>query len=314
MTHDPLRDLPMTTSPIDREGPERARPGRLEALLAEPDTRVVDLVGGRARLGEDGSLVLRPPTPEDGDTLLLHLGRHGGVEYLAACRPGPDRDAESREEQLEEAPFVSLRKVAGDLPEVEAALLATAVGLANWHHHHPRCPRCGGPTEVVESGWVRRCPQDESEHHPRIDPAIIVAVTDADDRLLLARNAAWPEGRFSVLAGFVEPGETIAGAVAREVAEETSVEVADVRFVADQPWPFPSSLMLGCVARAESTDLVPQPGEIAEARWFTREAFAAGVSEGSITPAGRLSIAARLVEQWLGRRLDHLTGSAVRSR
>ncbi len=304
--HDPMRDLPMTLSPIDREGPARSEPGRVKALLADPNTRVLEVRGDRSPLREDGSLALRPPVAEDADALLVHLGSLDGVAHVAACRPGPPRAPVDREERLDSAPFAGLREVATDLPPEQAALFATAVGVANWHHRHPRCPRCGEPTEIVEAGWVRRCPHDGSEHYPRTDPAVIVAVTDAQDRLLLARNVGWPEGRFSVIAGFVEPGETIAAAVVREVGEETGVAVTEVRFIADQPWPFPASLMLGCTARATSTELTCQPGEIAEARWFTREEFRAEVHEGYVKAAGRLSIAARLVEGWLGRRLDDL--------
>lgn len=306
MDHDPLSDLPMTDSAIDRDAPSRADPQLLERLLADPATRVLELRGGRASLRPDGVLLRRPAEPADADSLLLYLGRLDGVAHLAACHletPGPPVD---REERLDAAPFVTLRDVAIDLPPEETVLFATALGLANWHARHRFCPRCGTQTDVVEAGWVRRCPHDGSEHYPRTDPAVIMAVTDAADRLLLARNIGWPEGRFSVLAGFVEPGETIAGAVAREVYEETSVEVSDIEFVADQPWPFPASLMLGCTARAVTSDLVCQPDEIAEARWFTREDFRTEVAAGRIKAAGRLSIAARLVEGWLGEPLDGL--------
>lgn len=296
----------MTASDIDRDGPARSAPDLLDRLLADPATRVMELRGGQAMLRPDGSLQWRSPQPADTDELCVYLGRHEGTALVAACHldePGPPRD---REDKLDSAPFAGLREVATDLAPQEAALFATALGLSNWHARHRYCSRCGGATDVVQAGWVRRCPRDGSEHYPRTDPAVIVAVTDADDRLLLGRNIGWPEGRFSVLAGFVEPGETIAAAVAREVFEETSVVVADVEFVADQPWPFPASLMLGCTARAMTTDLVPQPGEIAEARWFTREEFRAQVASGQVKAAGRLSIAARLVEGWLGERLDSL--------
>lgn len=306
MDHEALRDLPMTLADIDREGPSRADPDLLERLLADPTTKVIELRGGRASLRPDGTLLRRPPEPADADSLLLHLGRLDGVAHLAACHPQPPGTPVDREERLDAAPFVGLREVATDLPAQETVLFATALGLTNWHARHPFCPRCGTATEVVQAGWVRRCPQDGSEHYPRTDPAVIVAVTDEADRLLLARNVNWPEGRFSVLAGFLEPGETIAGAVAREVFEETAVEVTDVDFVADQPWPFPASLMLGCTARARTTDVICQPDEIAEARWFTREEFRTEVASGRVKAAGRLSIAARLVEGWLGERLDGL--------
>ena len=299
-----MRDLPMSAPTVDRDGLARGEEGLFERLLADPATRIVELVGARVPLRPDRSLALRPPQPEDTETLLLYLGRHDGTAHVAACRPETPGDQGPREEDLDAAPFADLREVATDLSPTEATLFATALGLANWHVRHPRCPRCGEPTEVVQAGWVRRCPHDGSEHYPRTDPAVIMAVTDADDRLLLARNVSWPEGRFSVLAGFVEPGETIAAAVAREVGEEVGVSVADVRFVADQPWPFPASLMIGCTARATTTDLVCQPDEIAEARWFTREEFRAELRGGSLRAAGRLSIAGRLIEGWLGEPLD----------
>lgn len=299
-----MRDLPMSAPTVDRDGLARGEEGLFERLLADPATRIVELVGARVPLRPDRSLALRPPQPEDTETLLLYLGRHDGTAHVAACRPETPGDQGPREEDLDAAPFADLREVATDLSPTEATLFATALGLANWHVRHPRCPRCGEPTEVVQAGWVRRCPHDGSEHYPRTDPAVIMAVTDADDRLLLARNVNWPEGRFSVLAGFVEPGETIAAAVAREVGEEVGVSVADVRFVADQPWPFPASLMIGCTARATTTELVCQPDEIAEARWFTREEFRAELRGGSLRAAGRLSIAGRLIEGWLGEPLD----------
>ena len=299
-----MRDLPMSAPTVDRDGLTRGEEGLFERLLADPTTRIVELVGARVPLRPDRSLALRPPQPEDAEAILLYLGRHDGTAHVAACRPETPGDQGPREEDLDAAPFADLREVATDLSPTEATLFATALGLANWHVRHPRCPRCGEPTEVVQAGWVRRCPHDGSEHYPRTDPAVIMAVTDADDRLLLARNVSWPEGRFSVLAGFVEPGETIAAAVAREVGEEVGVSVADVRFVADQPWPFPASLMIGCTARATTTELVCQPDEIAEARWFTREEFRAELRGGSLRAAGRLSIAGRLIEGWLGEPLD----------
>ncbi len=296
----------MTASAIDRDAPARSDPQLLPRLLADPATRVVELRGESAPLRAEGGLDLRSPEPGDADTLLLYLGLLEGRPHVAACRPDPPPAPSDREDDLDSAPFARLRDVASDLPPDEVALFATALALANWHVRHPFCPRCGTATEIVQAGWVRRCPEDGSEHYPRTDPAVIMAVTDDADRLLMARNVGWPEGRFSVLAGFVEPGETIEAAVAREVFEEAGVEVVDARFVADQPWPFPGSLMLGCTARATTTDLVCQPDEIAEARWFTREEFRAELHEGYVRSAGRLSIAARLIEGWLGQRLDRL--------
>jgi NAD+ diphosphatase len=178
--------------------------------------------------------------------------------------------------------------------------------LANWHAAHQFCPRCGAPTEPEQAGWIRRCTRDGSEHYPRTDPAVIVAVVDDQDRLLLGRNAQWPEGRFSVLAGFVEPGESFEAAVMREVEEEVGILVTDVTFLGNQPWPFPSSAMIGFRARATTTSLHPDRVEMAEARWFSRDEYRAALKNNDIrTPSG-ISIAQRLIEDWLGHRIADL--------
>jgi NAD+ diphosphatase len=146
---------------------------------------------------------------------------------------------------------------------------------------------------------------DGSEHYPRTDPAVIMAVVDADDRLLLGRQASWPQGRFSTLAGFVEPGESLESAVRREVAEEVGLTVGAVRYLGSQPWPFPSSLMLGFTARAETTDVVRHDGEIAEARWYTRPEMLADIRSGALHVAPSISISRRLIEHWYGGPLPH---------
>ncbi len=190
-----------------------------------------------------------------------------------------------------------LREVGAILTDRDAGLLVTAVALANWHRTHTHCPRCGEPTEVSGGGWLRRCPADGSEHYPRVDPAVIMLVHDGGDRCLLGRQASWPDGRFSTLAGFVEPGESLEHAVIREVAEETGVQVTDVRYAGSQPWPFPSSLMLGFTATAVSAD---EPrlldGELEEARWFARAELIAERGPGLPPP---VSIAQWLIAGWL---------------
>src|SRR5690606_16065858 len=147
---------------------------------------------------------------------------------------------------------------------------AQAVALANWHATHGYCARCGAATVATQAGYVRRCPEEGSEHYPRTDPVVIMLVVDENDRALLGRNSAWPPGRFSTLAGFVEPGETLEQAVVREVHEETHVRVHACRYVGSQPWPFPASLMLGYFARARGVEPMPDGGEITEARWYSR--------------------------------------------
>jgi NAD+ diphosphatase len=205
----------------------------------------------------------------------------------------------------------TLRDLGLAIDEMQAALFTTAIALEQWHQRHTHCPLCGTPTVEAQAGWTRTCPNDGSEHFPRTDPAIITVVHDGADRCLLGRNAAWPAGRYSTLAGFVEPGESLEAAVVREIYEEVSVEVIDVHYVASQPWPFPSSLMLGFSARVEGDQIVrPDHVEMAEADWFTREQVqrAADRTDGKGTPdpdaalqfiSPPLSISRYLIDRWL---------------
>ena len=197
-----------------------------------------------------------------------------------------------------------LREAAALLNDRDAGLFTHAVALANWHATHTHCPRCGTPTVTVAAGHAQRCPVDGSEHFPRIDPAVIMLVTDPDDRCLLARNRRWPERRVSILAGFVEPGESAEQAVAREVGEETGITVARVRYVGSQPWPMPQSLMLGFRASASGDlELRVDDDEIAEAHWFSRDELRSALASREILLPPPVSIAHRLIESWYGEEL-----------
>ena len=197
-----------------------------------------------------------------------------------------------------------LREAAALLNDRDAGLFTHAVALANWHATHTHCPRCGTPTVTVAAGHAQRCPADGSEHFPRVDPAVIMLVTDPDDRCLLARNRRWPERRVSILAGFVEPGESAEQAVAREVEEETAIAVTRVRYVGSQPWPMPQSLMLGFRAEAGvELDLRVDEDEIAEAHWYSREELRGALAAGEILLPPPVSIAHRLIESWYGEEL-----------
>jgi NAD+ diphosphatase len=196
-----------------------------------------------------------------------------------------------------------LRQAGGLLGDRDAGLLVYAVALEAWHASHEYCPRCGSRTTVQAGGHIRVCPQDASQHFPRVDPAVIMLVRDESDRCLLARGPQWPEGRLSILAGFVEPGESLEHAVAREVAEEVGVTVVNPRYLGSQPWPFPRSLMLGFFAEAVSTELTPDAEEIAEARWFSREELARALETGELRLPPPVSIARRLIETWYGGEL-----------
>jgi len=196
-----------------------------------------------------------------------------------------------------------LREAGSLLSERDAGLLVHAVALENWQRLHRFCSRCGERTVIAAAGHIRRCPACGAEHYPRTDPAVIMLVTDDLDRALLGRQVHWPEGRFSTLAGFVEPGESIEQAVIREVAEEAGVPVGEVEYVASQPWPFPSSLMLGFMARATSSRIQVDGEEIHEARWFSRDELRTAIESGEVLPPSGISIAARLIELWYGEPL-----------
>jgi NAD+ diphosphatase len=194
--------------------------------------------------------------------------------------------------------WAGLREVGADLGDLDAGLLAQAIGIIEWHERHRFSPLSGAPTTVERAGWVRRDPETGAELFPRTDPAVIMLVHDGADRCVLGRQAVWPPGRFSILAGFVEPGESAEGAVAREVAEEVGLQVTDIRYVGSQPWPFPQSLMLGFTARVEGDPTLRlDPTEIEEARWFTRDELRSGNGPRALPPA--VSIARHIIDRWL---------------
>jgi NAD+ diphosphatase len=191
-----------------------------------------------------------------------------------------------------------LRELGADLGDLDAGLLAQAIGILEWHERNRFSPLTGTATTIERAGWSQRDPTTGTEIFPRTDPAVIMLVHDGGDRVVLGRQAVWPPGRFSILAGFVEPGESLEAAVAREVAEEVGLTVTDIRYVASQPWPFPQSLMLGFVARAEGEDILRlDPDEIEEARWFTREELRSGTGPRALPPP--VSIARNILDRWI---------------
>ena len=279
-----MRTPALARATVDRDAGRRDDPAALSAAWAEGQVLVMDAQGRALVDGTDLVLVPAAQAP-DGDR--LYLGRLDGASYFAVAGELPRR--------LGTRPQ-TLRDVGAVLCDRDAGLMSHALGLLNWHSTHPRCPRCGAATESTRGGAVRRCPSDGSEHFPRTDPAVIMLVTDGADRCILGRQAVWPQGRYSTLAGFVEPGESAEMAVVREVAEETGVAVRDVRYRGSQPWPFPSSLMLGYSAVCDP-DVVPVPadGELEDARWFSRDELRGG--SAALPPT--VSIAHRLIVEWL---------------
>jgi NAD+ diphosphatase len=193
--------------------------------------------------------------------------------------------------------WAGLRELGSDLGDLDAGLLVEAIGILEWHERNRYSPLTGAATTIERGGWVQRDPTTGAEHFPRTDPAVIMLVHDGD-RVVLGRQAVWPPGRFSILAGFVEPGESAEAAVAREVAEEVGLRVTDITYVGSQPWPFPQSLMLGFVARVEGDDvLVLDPDEIEEARWFTRDELRSGGGPRALPPP--VSIARHILDRWM---------------
>ncbi|GAB3687897.1 NAD(+) diphosphatase [Angustibacter aerolatus] len=291
----PLGVLPLATSGVDRAGEQRDEQ-LLARLLGDPATQVLEVASGRtpAPLDAGHGLRWRPPAGGDLDRLAVYLGHDvaAGTDLVAVVADAPADD------------WVGLRELGQRLDPRDAGLLTEAVAVTNWHATHHHCPRCGAPTLPVQSGWVRRCSADGSDHYPRTDPAVIMTVVDDDDRLLLGSSARWPAGRYSTLAGFVEPGESLEATVRREVREEVGVEIGDVAYLGSQPWPFPASIMLGFVAQALTTEVHVDGEEIAAARWFTRDELAESVAAREVLLSPRLSISRALVEHWYGGRID----------
>ena len=277
----------------NRLGLQRTDDAWLADRWADPATRVLVIAGNRLR-PVDGAVEWQSPADVPDGTRLL-LGEIDGVAHLA-CLVAPEDAPGAREEWL---PLRALLPVLPDHPTA-APLLFHAIGLAEWHFATRFCPRCGGTLASRAAGHELRCGSCDRPQFPRTDPAVIMAVVHDDGSILLGRQTSWPAGRWSTLAGFCEPGETLEDAVRREVGEEVGVPVGEVTYFGNQPWPLPASLMLGFTARAESKRIEVDGAEIEEARWFTRGELREAVEAGEVHIPRSVSISSSLLSHWYG--------------
>lgn len=289
----------LAADPHERAGDRRSDEAWLGQAWADPETRVLVLAGTRVR-PVDGA-VEWVPSADAPEGLRVLLGERAGRTWFAVV-VDPAEAAESGEG------WVGLRELLPHLAgagTAEAPLVFHAFGLAEWLHATRHCPRCGGRLEPRLAGHELQCLDCGRRQFPRTDPAVIMAITQGepgadDESLLLGRQGSWPEGRYSTLAGFLEPGETLEDAVRREVAEETGVRVGEVTYFGNQPWPLPASLMLGFLGRAESPEIQVDGREIQDAQWFTRAQMRAETEAGTLVLPGGVSISRSLVEHWYG--------------
>jgi NAD+ diphosphatase len=291
---------------LDRRAEERERPDWLALALADPDVRFLPLQAGAALVRSDGDVkTLSLPNREDarvresiaadpGCAILLGWFRGARCVLLDLVRP----PATTRSPWSDSGCFEELRPLAMTLPPDEAALFAYARALTQWRLLHRHCSRCGATVQPARAGHMLVCVDCGQQSFPRMDPAIIVLVSDGDgpdSRALLGRQASWPPNRYSTIAGFVEPGESLEDAVRREVLEETGVTLQRVSYHSSQPWPFPASLMLGFQATAAAdTQPVTRDGELEDARWVTR----ADVRQGRVLLPPPESISRQLINVW----------------
>lgn len=291
---DPQPSFAFSDPGSDRADHLRDDPAALAELWKRGNVLLID---GEGQTAADPEKNLLPADGAELDYAALRpvfLGLRGEQAWFAACTAEADTDA---------APRIDLRSAAALWPGFEASVFAQARAVLHWQSRHRHCSVCGGALEFLRGGWLGRCTACAAEHYPRTDPAVIVAITDGE-RLLLGRQASWPPHRYSTLAGFVEPGESLEQTVVREVFEESGVRVRASRYLASQPWPFPGSLMLGFVARAEP-DEPRASDELEDARWFTRDQIGAAMrgesGAGGLLLSPSISISRWLIETWYDR-------------
>ena len=292
--------LPLASSAVDRSGELRTDERELSRLW--DGAQILHFASGKFRVNSDFQLDFQSAqeisqlreSANFASGQELFLGIDNGIAYFAWCS-----DAIVFERFEEEENYQTLRSLGDYLSELEMGLAIHAQAIANWHHTHQFCSRCGQPTLSANGGSLRRCTSDGSEHYPRTDGAVIVLVRDNNDRVLLGRQKIWPELRFSCFAGFVEPGESFEQTVMREVFEEAGIKVEELNYLGSQPWPFPASIMISFSALATNPgEARPDGDDIEEIIWLTRDEMRSSIAENSLTLPPPMSVARKMIEFW----------------
>ena len=282
-----------TGGTLDRADHLRHDPAGVSVAMGNWQARLLRLYEGQPEITDDGRLTWTMLTEAPDEAEFVLLGLDNGRPRFAALLPDAGPMAGFRSPQLMAA--------LGTMQPGEAATYAAARSVLDWHARHRFCANCGAPTAIFRAGWGRTCPACATEHFPRVDPVVIM-IAEHEGRALLGRQPAWPAGRYSALAGFLEPGESIEEAVAREIAEEAGVTVSNVRYVASQPWPFPSQLMIACVAQADDDALTLDANELEDAIWVSRDEVRAALAgrDAPFLAPPPYAIAYTLLAEWAG--------------
>jgi NAD+ diphosphatase len=300
----------LNLSPIDRGSDLRTDDAKLEQLWKK--AQIIQLVDARLSAANDALTFIDARAVSElsasfveGERFFLGISRDDDQPYFAwrttwINQPIDDGSGDFEKDKYQG--FKTLRELGGNLDAEDLTLAMHAVGLANWHENHTHCSKCGAQTVSDLGGSVRVCVEDSTQHHPRTDPAVIVLVRDADDRILLGHQPIWPEKRFSTFAGFVETGESFEECVSREVFEEAGIYPSQVKYITSQPWPFPASIMIAFEAFAERPqDARPDGQEITAVRWLSRDEMKQTVASGEILLPPGISVARRMIESWYTR-------------
>lgn len=288
-----------------------------QQLCSDPTARTIILWRGKPLIKKDNIAVVKvtlnhPITKTADAQIFLGLDTKGPIfaSDISKWQPGEnenidtsafvDQTVQSHPDAPNGSYFAELRAIMALLGCDDAEIVTTAKGILGWHTTHPFCAKCGAPTVITQSGWQRNCPECKTAHFPRTDPVVIMLITH-NNKVLLGRSSGWPEKMYSLLAGFMEPGEIIEAAVRREVFEESGVSVGAVGYLASQPWPFPSSLMIGCWGKALSAEIIVDKTEVEDALWVSKEHIVDNFcgTRSDILPARNGSIARFLIENWI---------------